>query len=57
MTKKNFSHRVTINEQRRENKKMADLTSKAVSKEVVRNVFDTYYKKQVRALYRAVFGE
>lgn len=56
MTKKNFSHKVTINEQRRENKRVADLSSKTVSKRVVRNVFETYYKNQVRALYRAVFG-
>lgn len=57
MTKNNYSHKVTINQRRRENKQMSDMNSKVVSKKEVRNVFETYYKNQVRALYRAVFGE
>ena len=57
MTKNNYSHKVTINERRRDNKMVSDLNSKPVSKKEVRNVFETYYKNQVRALYRAVFGE
>jgi lysine/ornithine N-monooxygenase len=57
MTKNRYSHKVTLNERRRENKKTSDLNGKSVSKRDVRNVFDTYYKNQVRALYRAVSGE
>ncbi len=57
MTKKNYSQKVTISDRRRENKRVSDLNNKAVSKEVVTGVFETYYKNQVRALYRAVSGE
>ncbi len=59
MKKKNrtHSHKVTINDQRRVNKMASDLGSKPVSKKVVHNVFETYYKNQVKALYRAVLGE
>lgn len=54
MTKKNYSQKVTINDQRRENKRVSDMGNKTVSKKMVRNVFETYYKNQLRALYRAV---
>ena len=57
MTKKNYSQKVMISDKRRENKRVSDLNNKAVSKEVVTGVFETYYKNQVRALYRAVSGE
>jgi hypothetical protein len=57
MIKRNYSHKVSINERRRDNKKMADLNCKMVSKKEVSNVFETYYKNQVRALYKAVVGE
>ena len=57
MVNKNFSHKITINEKRRENKRASDVSGKVVSKKAVRNVFENYYKDQVRALYRAVVGE
>jgi lysine/ornithine N-monooxygenase len=57
MSGKKHQHKVTINDKRRANKKITDMNSKAVSRKVVKSVFETYYRNQVRDLYRDVFGE
>jgi hypothetical protein len=57
MTTKNYSHKVTINEQRRQNKRTTDLSKKGAGKKALQSVFESYYKDQVRALYRAVSGD
>ena len=57
MTGKKHVQNVTINEKRRANKRIADMNNKAVSQKVERNIFETYYRNQVRALYKAVFGD
>ena len=49
-----YDHRVTISEKRRNNKRKNDLVSKGSSKKDAQQIFDLYYKDQVRALYRAV---
>jgi len=48
------THKVTINDRRRDNKKKTDVLSKGVSSDEVQQVFNTCYRDQVRALYRAV---
>ena len=57
MTQNKHSHKVTINEKRRENKRTADMSGKPVFKKIEKNIFETYYRNQIRALYRAVLGE
>ena len=57
MTTKNYSHKVTINDQRRENKRATDISSKGTGKKALQSVFESYYKDQVRALYRAVSAD
>ena len=57
MSAKLHSHKVTLNERRRTNKKTRDLMKKGVSKENLQQVFDSYYRDQVRALYRAIYEE
>ena len=52
--KKNFKHSVTINDKRRKNKKKVDLSSKTISKDDLNQVFNSYYRNQVRALYDVV---
>ncbi|MBD3379662.1 MAG: hypothetical protein GF408_04275 [Candidatus Omnitrophica bacterium] len=47
-------HKVNINDRRRDLKKKNDLLSRDVNPDALRHVFDTYYRDQVRALYRAV---
>jgi len=54
MAAKMYDHRVTISEKRRNNKRKNDLVSKGSSKKDAQQIFDLYYKDQVRALYRAV---
>lgn len=54
MGRKLHSHKVTITERRRDNKKGADIMKKDGSKGSVKDLFNSYYKDQVRALYRAV---
>ena len=51
MAGKLHTHKVTINEKRRTNKKANDLLKKGVSKDNLQQVFDAYYRDQVRALY------
>lgn len=54
MVGKLHSHRVTIGSRRRVNKKKNDMMKKTISKEALNQVFNSYYRDQVRALYRAV---
>ncbi len=54
MTAKRFSHKVSINERRRTNKKSSDFSGKGSGQKNMKDVFNTYYKDQVKALYRAV---
>jgi len=54
MTAKLFTHKVTINDKRRKNKKQTDLARKKASKDSMHQVFNLYYRDQVRALYRTV---
>ncbi|NQT32137.1 MAG: hypothetical protein HQ594_00515 [Candidatus Omnitrophica bacterium] len=57
MTVKRYSQKVTINDKKRDNKRRSDALNKGGSKENIHQVFNTYYKDQVRALYRAVTKE
>jgi len=57
MTAKLYTHKVTINDKRRKNKKQTDLARKKTSKGSVNQVFNLYYRDQVRALYRTVSDE
>jgi lysine/ornithine N-monooxygenase len=57
MTNKNYSHKVSITDQRRQNKRANDVSRKGIEKKVLQSVFESYYKDQVRALYRAVSGD
>ena len=54
MAGKFHTHKVTINEKRRTNKKANDLLKKGVSKDNLQQVFDAYYRDQVRALYKVI---
>ncbi|MFH1395545.1 MAG: hypothetical protein ABIH09_05250 [Candidatus Omnitrophota bacterium] len=54
MAVKLHTHKVTINDKRRRNKKQADLLKKNASKDSLSQVFNLYYRDQVRALYRTV---
>lgn len=56
MAAKRHTHRVTLNDQRRESKMAHDVLKKGVSKHEVSKVFNTYYRDQVRALYKAISG-
>lgn len=57
MADKLHSHKVTIGDRRRQNKKVSDVRRKGDPKKALRTVFDNYYRDQVRALYRAVSGD
>jgi hypothetical protein len=57
MKSKLYTHEVSINAKRRQNKRSSDVLKKAGKGENVQRVFDAYYKDQVRALYRAVEGD
>ena len=48
------SHKVTINGKRRANKQISDCKNKGFQNKEMKEVFDSYYKNQVRALYRAI---
>lgn len=52
--KKRYSHRVNISDKRRDNKKVSDLSNKGHDKKALQSVFNSYYRDQVRALYRAI---
>jgi hypothetical protein len=54
MNEKLHSHRVSINDKRRTNKKRSDLSRKDLRSKDIQQVFNMYYRDQVRALYRAV---
>lgn len=54
MVKKLHTHNVTIGGKRKVSKQTADISKKSMPKKDVQNVFDTYYRDQVRALYRAI---
>ena len=56
MTKKLHEHNVTINDIRRRNKKTRDMQKRAISRRALHRVFNAYYRDQVRALYRAIYG-
>lgn len=56
MKRKLHSHKVTINEKRRTNKQVNDMKNKGAKTTAMKEVFDSYYKNQVRALYKAVYG-
>lgn len=51
---KNFSHKVSMQQQRREQKAFTDLSKKGVSDKALKHVFNNYYRDQVQALYRAI---
>lgn len=55
MGAKLHTQHVSINDQRRENKKVSDVKRSGVSRQALRQVYNSYYKDQVRALYNAVF--
>lgn len=57
MTSKRFSHKVTLSDRRRTNKKVSDYSKKGSDRKELKDVFNTYYRDQVRALYRAVQNE
>lgn len=57
MAAKHHTHKVNISDRRRTNKKLTDIHKKSVLKKDVQEIFDTYYKNQLRALYRAVNGD
>jgi len=54
MAAKLHSHKVVINDRRRENKRTSDILRKGTPKRALHQVFNAYYKDQLRALYRAV---
>ncbi len=54
MVKKLHVHNLTIGGKRTVGKKTRDIREKNMPKKNVQNVFDTYYRDQVRALYRAI---
>jgi lysine/ornithine N-monooxygenase len=56
MKKKLYSHKVAINEKRRTNKKISDFQSKKVEKKAIKEVFNCYYRDQLRALYNAIYN-
>jgi hypothetical protein len=57
MAAKKFTHKVTINDRRRKSKQLSDFRKKGVFRKDLRQVFNTYYKDQVRALYQAIYDE
>jgi len=54
--KKLHTQKVTISKRRRDNKKTSDVMNKGTKPNALQNIFNTYYKDQVKALYRAVSG-
>ena len=51
------THRVTINDKRRSRKKQRDTLERGIPKDALSHVFESYYRDQVRALWRAVLDE
>jgi hypothetical protein len=56
MVKKLHEHNITINDMRRQNKKAHDMQKKAISRRALHQVFNTYYRDQVKALCKAIYG-
>lgn len=56
MQAKQYDQKVNLNDLRRENKKKSDLLNRGASTCAVKQVFNTYYREQVSALYKAVCG-
>jgi hypothetical protein len=54
MVAKLHTHKVTLSERRRRNKRANDTRSKAANKKDLEQVFNAYYKDQVRTLYRVI---
>ena len=54
MTPKLHNHKVSLNQRRRDKKMTHDTLKKSIASSDVKQMFDAYYKDQVRALYRAV---
>ncbi|MFC1570543.1 hypothetical protein ACFL4E_02045 [Candidatus Omnitrophota bacterium] len=54
MKPKFHSHRVSLTERRRDKKRATDTIKNSNDGKDVKQMFDTYYRDQVRALYRAV---
>jgi hypothetical protein len=54
MAKKLHTHKVTLNEKRRQNKKANDARRKSGKNGSVEQVFNAYYRDQVRALYQVI---
>ena len=55
MKRKLHSHKVTISAKRRTNKQASDIKNKGIQTKAMKEVFESYYKNQVRALYKAVY--
>ncbi|MDD4956122.1 MAG: hypothetical protein PHH49_00415 [Candidatus Omnitrophica bacterium] len=49
-------HKVTLSERKREKKRTEDGMRRAVPKEAIKHAFDSYYRDQVRALYKRVIN-
>jgi len=56
MQEKIHSHRVMLNDQRRDNKKATDAFAEARQSAMV-NVFNMYYRDQVKELYKMIARE
>jgi len=56
MKQKLHSHKVSLNDRRRDKKMANDTLKKGSEVKQVKQMFDTYYKDQVRALYRVISG-
>ena len=54
MRKKQYEQNVTLNGRRRDNKKTNDAMSKSGGGRELQRVFNTFYRDQVRALYRVI---
>ncbi len=54
MAGKLHSHKVSINDRKRMNKRTSDMRKNGSAKGDIQQIFSKYYKDQVRALYRAV---
>ena len=54
MVAKLHTHKVTLSERRRRNKKANDVRRKGSTKKELEQVFNSYYRDQVRALYKVI---
>jgi len=54
MAKKLHKHSITINDKRRDKKRTTDFMKNGFNKGSLQVVFNTFYKDQVRALYRTI---